>query len=254
MAQPDDGQRVAVVTGAAAGVGAASARALHAAGHRVALLDVDEDRASAVAASLGPAALALHCDVASPESVATAVDAVGAQWGRLDILHSNAGIFLGHGVGNDGPLEGLDLDTWQRTLVVNLTGAYLCVQGALPPLLERGGSIVFTASVAGALLGSAAPAYAASKAGLVGFARSLVLTYAGRGVRVNVICPGPVMTEMSKQVREDAALRDRLIANIPAGRIAEAEDIANVVVFLASPQGAYLNGAVLPMEGGLVLN
>jgi NAD(P)-dependent dehydrogenase (short-subunit alcohol dehydrogenase family) len=246
---------VAVVTGAGAGVGAASARALHTAGYRVVLLDVQNDAAAEVARELGEGADAWFCDVSDEDSVAAAFATVRDAHGRLDVLYSNAGIFLGHGVGNDGPLEGLDRATWQRTLDVNLTGAYLCSKYAMPLLLDAGGgSIVFTASVSGALLGSAAIAYAASKAGVIGLTRALVLTYARHGVRVNAICPGAVRTAMSRQVQADAALRQRLIDNIPAGRMAEPEDIANLVVFLASPQGAYLNGAILPMEGGLVIN
>jgi NAD(P)-dependent dehydrogenase (short-subunit alcohol dehydrogenase family) len=246
---------VAIVTGAGAGVGAASARALHAAGYRVALLDVQTDAAAEVALQLGEGAAAWRCDVSAEDSVAAAFTAVRDEYGRLDVLHSNAGIFLGHGVGNDGPLETLDLQTWQRTLDVNLTGAYLCSKYAMPLLLDSGGgSIVFTASVSGALLGSAGIAYASSKAGVIGLTRALVLTYARRGVRVNAICPGAIRTAMSRQVQDDPALRQRLIDNIPAGRMAEPEDIANLVVFLASPQGAYLNGAILPMEGGLILN
>jgi NAD(P)-dependent dehydrogenase (short-subunit alcohol dehydrogenase family) len=250
----DQGAAVAVVTGAGAGVGAASARALHAAGYRVVLLDVQLDAASEVAAELGEGASARACDVSDENSVSAAFAAVRDKHGRLDILHSNAGIFLGHGVGNDGPLESLDRATWQRTLDVNLTGAYLCSRYAMPLLLDGGGSIVFTASVSGALIGSAAIAYASSKAGVIGLTRALVLTYARHGVRVNAICPGAVRTAMSRQVQDDPALRQRLIENIPAGRMAEPEDIANLVVFLASPQGTYLNGAILPMEGGLILN
>jgi NAD(P)-dependent dehydrogenase (short-subunit alcohol dehydrogenase family) len=245
---------VAVVTGAGAGVGAASARTLHAAGYRVVLLDVQIEAASKVAAALGEGAAARVCDVANEDSVAVAFAAVRDEHGRLDVLHSNAGIFLGHGVGNDGPLDTLDVATWQRTIDVNLTGAYLCSKYAMPLLLDGGGSIVFTASVSGALIGSAAIAYASSKAGVIGLTRALVLTYARHGVRVNAICPGAVRTAMSQQVQDDPALRKRLIDNIPAGRMAEPEDIANLVVFLASPQGAYLNGAILPMEGGLILN
>jgi meso-butanediol dehydrogenase / (S,S)-butanediol dehydrogenase / diacetyl reductase len=245
---------VAVVTGAGAGVGAASARALHAAGYRVVLLDVQIEAASKVAAALGEGAAARVCDVANEDSVAVAFAAVRDEHGRLDVLHSNAGIFLGHGVGNDGPLDTLDVATWQRTIDVNLTGAYLCSKYAMPLLLDGGGSIVFTASVSGALIGSAAIAYASSKAGVIGLTRALVLTYARHGVRVNAICPGAVRTAMSQQVQDDPTLRKRLIDNIPAGRMAEPEDIANLVVFLASPQGVYLNGAILPMEGGLVLN
>jgi NAD(P)-dependent dehydrogenase (short-subunit alcohol dehydrogenase family) len=245
---------VAVVTGAGAGVGAASARALHAAGYRVVLLDVQIEAASQVAAALGEGAAARVCDVSDEDSVVAAFAAVREEYGRLDVLHSNAGIFLGHGVGNDGPLDSLDIVTWQRTIDVNLTGAYLCSKHAMPLLLDGGGSIVFTASVSGALIGSAAIAYASSKAGVIGLTRALVLTYARHGVRVNAICPGAVRTAMSQQVQDDPALRRRLIDNIPAGRMAEPEDIANLVVFLASPQGAYLNGAILPMEGGLILN
>ena len=251
---------VAVVTGAGAGVGAASARALHNAGYRVVLLDVQIEAASQVAAALGEGAAARVCDVSDEGSVVAAFAAVRQEYGRLDVLHSNAGIFLGHGVGNDGPLDTLDIATWQRTIDVNLTGAYLCSKHAMPLLLDGasggsgGGSIVFTASVSGALIGSAAIAYASSKAGVIGLTRALVLTYARHGVRVNAICPGAVRTAMSQQVQDDPALRKRLIENIPAGRMAEPEDIANLVVFLASPQGAYLNGAILPMEGGLILN
>ena len=245
---------VAVVTGAGAGVGAASARTLHAAGYRVVLLDVQIEPASQVAAALGEGAAARVCDVSDEASVVAAFAAVREEYGRLDVLHSNAGIFLGHGVGNDGPLDTLDIATWQRTIDVNLTGAYLCSKHAMPLLLDGGGSIVFTASVSGALIGSAAIAYASSKAGVIGLTRALVLTYARHGVRVNAICPGAVRTAMSQQVQDDPALRKRLIDNIPAGRMAEPEDIANLVVFLASPQGAYLNGAILPMEGGLILN
>jgi NAD(P)-dependent dehydrogenase (short-subunit alcohol dehydrogenase family) len=244
---------VAVVTGAAAGIGAASARALHKAGWPVVLLDRDELKVRDVAGSLGEGASALGCDVADEQSVSEAFSAIGEQHDRIGVLHSNAGIFLGHGVGRDGPLDELDPQTWRRTLDVNLTGTYLCVRSALPLMREAGGSIVFTASVSGALIGSTAPAYSASKAGLVGFMRSLVLTYAKEGIRVNSICPGPVMTDMSKEVRASAELRKRLVDNIPAGRIAEPKDIADLVVFLASPQGSYLNGAVLPMEGGLTI-
>jgi meso-butanediol dehydrogenase/(S,S)-butanediol dehydrogenase/diacetyl reductase len=245
---------IAVVTGAAAGVGAASARALHASGATVVLMDVDVDAAAEVASSLGARARAMHCDVADEKSVQAAFEAVGAEFGTLDVLHSNAGVFFGHGNGNDGPLDGLDLATWRRTLDVNLTGGFLCSKYAMPLLLGGGGSIIFTASVSGALLGSPASAYAASKAGLIGLTRSLVLNYAQHGVRVNAICPGAILTDMSRDVRASPELRKRLIDGVPAGRIALPEDIANLVVFLASPQGEYLNGAILPMEGGLILN
>jgi NAD(P)-dependent dehydrogenase (short-subunit alcohol dehydrogenase family) len=246
--------QIAVVTGAAAGVGAASARALHAAGATVVLMDVNQDAAAVVATSLGDRARAIGCDVADEDSVRAAFDAVASEFGTVDVLHSNAGVFFGYGNGNDGPLDQLDLATWRRTLDVNLTGAFLCSKYAMPMLVDGGGSLTFTASVSGALLGSPNCAYAASKAGLVGLTRSLVLNYARYGVRVNAICPGAIMTDMSRDVRTDPELTKRLIEGVPAGRIAQPEDVANLVVFLASPQGAYLNGVIIPLEGGLTIN
>jgi NAD(P)-dependent dehydrogenase (short-subunit alcohol dehydrogenase family) len=246
--------KIAVVTGAAAGVGAASARALDLAGANVVLLDVNESGAALVCAEMTNPALSLKCDVTDEESVAAAFAAIAQRFGRVDVLHNNAGIFLGHGNGNDGPLEGLDLATWRRVLDVNLTGAFLCTRAALPLIPESGGSIIMTASVAGAMLGSIASAYAASKAGLVGFVRSLVLNYASKGIRVNAVCPGSILTDMSKGVRESPELVARLISAVPAGRIALPEDVANLVVFLASPASSYLNGAIIPVEGGLIIN
>ena len=111
-----------------------------------------------------------------------------------------------------------------------------------------------TASVSGALVGSNATAYAASKAGIIGMVRSLVLNYAKFGVRVNAICPGSVLTDMSQQVRDDAELRARFVAGVPAGRIAEASDVASVACFLASDAASYLNGVIIPVEGGLIIH
>jgi NAD(P)-dependent dehydrogenase (short-subunit alcohol dehydrogenase family) len=244
---------VAVVTGAAGGVGQASVRALLAAGMRVVLTDQRSDLVAEIAAGLGGDAVGLACDVADEASVARLFQDVADRFGRLDVLHSNAAIFRGHGTGLDAGLDVLDLATWNQTLAVNLTGAYLCSRFALPLLLLNRGTIVFTASVSGVFLGSDAPAYAASKAGLVGLTRALAYRYSRAGVRVNAICPGPINTDMSVQVRTDASLRDRLVQTIPNGRVAEPEDVANVVAFLCSPQASYLTGAIIPVEGGLTL-
>ncbi|MGW4337509.1 SDR family NAD(P)-dependent oxidoreductase [Rhodococcus koreensis] len=249
-------ERVAVVTGAAAGIGAATARGLAASGYAVALLDVNECAAVEVAATIaaaGSAAVAVQCDVADEDSVRSAIAAVVERFGRIDLLHNNAAVFLGLAGGSDGLLESLDLATWRRTLDVNLTGAFLCTKYAMPHLLVHGGSVVVTASVAGALTGSTVSAYASSKAGLAGFVRSLALNYGPRGVRANAVCPGTVLTDMSEHIRQTPELQRRMIDTIPVGRMATAEDVASVVVFLASPAAEYLNGVVVPVEGGLLL-
>ncbi|KAA9157337.1 SDR family oxidoreductase, partial [Amycolatopsis acidicola] len=240
-------------TGAGRGIGAAAARGLSEAGFAVALLDVDGEAASARADEIGGKALGLRCDVSDEASVRSAMAAIVGEWGRIDLLHNNAAVFFGLAGGNDGLLETLDLDTWRRTLDVNLTGTFLCTKYAMPQLIQTGGSVVCTASVAGALTGSTVSAYAASKGGLAGFVRSLALNYGPKGVRANAVCPGAVLTDMSQHIREDPGLRQRVMDTIPVGRIATAEDVANVVVFLASPAAAYLNGVLVPVEGGVVL-
>jgi NAD(P)-dependent dehydrogenase (short-subunit alcohol dehydrogenase family) len=242
---------VAVVTGAAGGIGSATVEALARHGARVVALDADEQAARAVAARVGSAAMALGCDVSDEASVRSAFDRIGEEFGHISVLHNNAGIALGGGRG-DGPADELDLATWRRTLDVNLTGCYLCTHYALPLMLPAGGgSIVNTASIAGAFIGTLNTAYCASKAGVVGFTRALVITHAARGIRANAICPGSVRTPMSAAVLQTAQVRARLIDNIPAGRVAEPADVANLVVFLASRAGAYLNGAVIALDGGL---
>jgi NAD(P)-dependent dehydrogenase (short-subunit alcohol dehydrogenase family) len=178
---------------------------------------------------------------------------ISARHGAVDVLHNNAGIFLGNGHG-DGDLVDMDFEVWKRTLDVNLSGAFLCTKYALPLMLPKAaGSIIITASVSGAFIGSTSTAYASSKAGLVGFTRGLVLSYAKRGLRANAICPGTFQTEMSATVRADPSLTERLIGAIPAGRIGDPVDFGNLAAFLASPASSYLNGAIIPLEGGRTL-
>jgi NAD(P)-dependent dehydrogenase (short-subunit alcohol dehydrogenase family) len=173
------------------------------------------------------------------------------EFGFLSGLHNNAGIHLGGGAG-DGPAAEVDLAVWRRTLDINLTGQFLCTKAALPLMLPHGGgSIVNMASVSGALLGTLAAGYNASKAAVVGLTRSLVIGYAAQGIRANAICPGPVGTAMTQAVLNTPDVRQRLIEGIPAGRMVSVEDLGNLVVFLMSPAGGFVTGAVIPMDGGL---
>src|ERR1051326_384061 len=171
----------AVVTGAAGGIGSATVEALARHGAQVIALDVNLTEARAVAERIGGAVSALQCDVSDEASVRATFETIGQRFGTVSVLHNNAGIALGGGRG-DGPADELDLATWQRTLDVNLTGCFLCTHYALPLMLAGGGgSIVNTASIAGAFIGTLNTAYCASKAGVVGLTRALVITHAGRG-------------------------------------------------------------------------
>ncbi len=242
---------VAVVTGAAGGIGLASARKLSDLGARVALLDLESERLAQLAGDLGAPCLAVPCDVSDEASVRAAIGEVTARLGPVSVLHNNAGICLNRGTG-DGPAHTLELASWERTIAVNLTGCFLVAKHVLPAMLAAGrGSIINTASVGGAYFGTQNFAYSASKAGVVGMTRALAAQYGGRGVRANAICPGSIRTAMSELASAQGPVRDEMLRGIPAGRIGEPAEIAELVAFLASDASSYLNGAVITADGGM---
>ncbi len=235
-----DGQvvkgRVVLITGGARGIGLACAQRFAANGDRVAVT---------YNSSKPPAGLfGVQCDVTSVESVDAAFAAVEAEFGPVEVLVSNAGIT------KDGLLLRMGEDDFTSVIDANLTAAYRVTKRAAQGMLRaRSGRIVLISSVVG-LLGSAGQAnYAASKAGLVGFARSVARELGSRSITCNVVAPGPVATDMT------AGLGDKrmaeLTAAVPLGRVASAEEIAGVVAFLASADAAYITGAVIPVDGGL---
>jgi NAD(P)-dependent dehydrogenase (short-subunit alcohol dehydrogenase family) len=235
---------VAVVTGAAAGIGRAIAQALADAGHALALIDVDD--AGAVAGEDG---LAFVGDVADPAAVTAFAAAVDARFGRVDVLVNNAGI------SSIGPAEDLALDVWRRVLEVNLTGPFALAQAFGRPMLQAGsGSIVNVASIAGLRGVSDRAAYNASKHGLIGLTRTLAAEWGGRGVRVNAVCPGWVKTPMDVADQAAGGYDDADIEHqVPMGRFAAPGDIAAAVRFLADPvAAAFVNGAALPVDGGWI--
>jgi glucose 1-dehydrogenase len=242
---------VAVVTGAAGGIGLASGRKLSDLGARVALLDLESERLAEVAGDLGAPCLPVPCDVSDEASVRAAIGEVTARLGPVSVLHNNAGICLNRGTG-DGPAHTLELASWERTIAVNLTGCFLVAKHVLPAMLAAGrGSIINTASVGGAYFGTQNFAYSASKAGVVGMTRALAAQYGGRGVRANAICPGSIRTAMSELASAQGPVRDEMLRGIPAGRIGEPGEIAELVAFLASDASSYLNGAVITADGGM---
>ncbi len=247
--------KVAVVTGAASGIGRASAARLAAGGASVLLADINqgvEEAAAAIRGAGGTAAAAV-VDVADDDAVkalvARAVDEM-SETGGLDIMFANAGI-----IGSLAPILDLERDDFRNVFEVNLLGVFSCIKYAARHMVEHGGgSIVCTASVAG-LRASAGPAhYGASKAAIINLVQSAAMQMAGTGVRVNAICPGLIETNMTRPIFDHAkaAGTSRKIGQLnPTGRAGQPEEIAEVVAFLASDAASYVNGQAWAVDGGL---
>lgn len=239
--------KVALVTGAAQGIGRAIARRLGQAGAKVALCDVVEAAADAVAEA-GEGACYFRCDVTDREQVDATVKAVVERLGGLHILINNAGIAI------DALLLRTRPEDWDRVLRVNLDGAFNCTKVAVKHLLKarEAGRIVNISSVVGEQGNTGQVAYAASKAALLGVTKTLAQELAGRGVTVNAVSPGFIETQMTQQhVQGDR--REKLLAAIPLGRIGTPEDVAEAVCFLCSPAAGYITGQVLRVNGGLYM-
>jgi 3-oxoacyl-[acyl-carrier protein] reductase len=245
-------ERVAVVTGAAKGIGLRIGRAFGREGARVAALDIDGPGADTLAAELSAAgreALALKADVTLATDVRHAVDAVLARWGRVDVLVNNAG-----GFSAIRRTEDIPDDEWDAVLRLNVTSAFLCTRAVLPVMKRQGsGAIVNLSSIAGrAGAVTVTSHYAAAKAAILGFTRHVAREVARDGIRVNAVAPGTVATERFRALRSEEETR-RLAATVPAGRVAEPEEIADAVLFLASDAARYVTGATLDVNGGLVM-
>jgi NAD(P)-dependent dehydrogenase (short-subunit alcohol dehydrogenase family) len=245
-----EGKR-AIISGAGAGMGRAAALRFAAEGARVGLLDIDETAAAAVAQEVGDGggdALVLPTDVTSEEQVQASVGRATDAWGGLDVIVANAGVQL---AGQDDRADRLDLAVWQRTIDINLTGIFLvCKHGLRALLANGGGAIVCTASPTG--LYGCAPgydAYSTSKAGVYGLIRVMAADYAAEGIRVNGVVPGYTRTPMTTWVSPDE--HEALVKTIPLGRQGEPEDVASVMLFLASDEAAYVTGAVWAADGGM---
>lgn len=243
----------AIITGAGNGMGRAAALRFAHEGARGGLIEINRPAVEAVAAEItatGGEALPLIVDVTDEEQVARAVDLVVERWGGLDVVVSNAGIEL---VGQDARVHELSREVWERTISVNLTGMFLaCKHGIRALLASGGGSVICTASPTG--LYGCAPgyaAYSASKAGVYGLTRVMASDYARRGIRVNAVIPGFTNTPMTKYFMENDEERENLLRTIPLGRPGEPEEVAAVMLFLASDEAAYVTGAAWAADGGM---
>ena len=238
--------KIALVTGAASGIGAATARRFAPEGAVVAINDARSEGLEAVAGDIraaGAKALVLPGDVTKKADCERLVQEVTRTFGRLDILINNAGI------NRDAMAAKMTEEQWDAVLSVNLKGTFLAAQAALPGMRERAwGRVVNTSSI-GSLGNIGQANYAASKAGVIGLTKTLALEYAKYGVTVNAIAPGPVMTAMLAGVPD--AIRERIVAQVPVGRIAAPDEIAGVHVFLASDEAAFITGQVIFADGGM---
>lgn len=241
-----DNGKVALVTGAARGIGRATAKKFLSEGWRVALLDIDNETLSKTCAALAApeTTLALHCDVSDADGVAKSLARVGERFGRLDALVNNAGIAV------FAPLLDTSDEDWTRILAVNLTGPFICTKAAAPLMREHGGgAIVNITSISAVRASTLRSAYGTSKAGLAHLTKQLAVELASLGIRVNAVAPGPVETAMAKQVHTPEIRADYHDA-IPLNRYGLEEELAEAIFFLCSDRASYITGQILAVDGG----
>ena len=248
---PDIDGSIALVTGAAGGIGRAICARLAAAGVSLALVDLDGAGAEALLGELGAKGVAIAADLSTAGDIASAVTEVERQLGPLDILVNNAGI---SGVGPPKPSVDTPLDEWEKVLAVNVTAPFLFCQAVLPGMVDRGrGAILNVASMAGLLSLPGRVSYAASKAALISLTKTLALETARSGVRINAICPSWADTPFIAARLAQPELRAQVESSIPVGRVASADEIADAAVFLLSPASRYMTGSALVVDGGMSL-
>jgi len=240
-----EGRKVALVTGAARGIGLATARKFLAEGWKVALLDIDGDNLHRTMAALADPnhTLELVCDVALPDQVAAAVDKVRARFGRLDALVNNAGVAVFK------PVLDTTIPEWSRVMDVNLSGPFYTTLASVPLLSARGGAIVNITSISGLRGSTMRVAYGTSKAALAHLTKQLAAELAEVKIRVNAVAPGPVETAMAKAVHTPAVRADYR-DSIPLGRYGLEEELAEAIYFLCSDKASYITGQTLAVDGG----
>ena len=250
--------KIALVTGAGRGIGKAIAMGLAFSGATVAINDINPDACERVAAevqsmgghaSLPAGAAAFHADVSNKHAVQAMLEGVLDKWGRLDLLINNAG------VEPHASLLTLDEWDWRRTIDVNLTGPFLCSQSAARVMKDTGGGVIVNiASIAGRAAGLRdRSAYVASKTGLIGLTKESARELAVYNIRVNAVCPGVIVTEMTAHLRQNEAQMRKWLDDIPQGRLGEPDDVVGLVLFLCSDAAAYITGQAINVDGGKVM-
>ena len=240
--------RTAIVTGGVGGIGLATARRFAEEGAKVVVVDLDDEKGAAVAAELG--GLYVRCDVTDAEQVDAMVARTIEAYGSVDIAFNNAGI----SPPDDDSILDTGLEAWRRVQEVNLTSVYLCCKAVLPQMRAQGrGSIINTASFV-AVMGAATSqiSYTASKGGVLAMSRELGVQFAREGIRVNALCPGPVDTPLLRELfSKDPERAARRLVHIPMGRFADASEIANALLFLASDESSFITASTFLVDGGI---
>jgi NAD(P)-dependent dehydrogenase (short-subunit alcohol dehydrogenase family) len=245
--------KVAIVTGASVGLGRAVAARFAREGASVVAADINEADGSALVAQLkseGLDAMFVHTDVSQECAVEALYETTFSQYGRVDVLHSNAAVLL---AGRDLPIHEISLETWDYVMNVNLRGAFLCAKHAVSSMLQNGGgSVIFLGSPTG-LVGCAPSltAYSTSKAGIMGLTRVMAAAYARDNIRVNSIIPGTMDTPMNTYILSDPAVREKYRDAVPIGRLGTPADIEGIALFLASDESSYCTGGLYMCDGGL---
>jgi NAD(P)-dependent dehydrogenase (short-subunit alcohol dehydrogenase family) len=244
--------KVALITGAASGMGRVAAKLFASEGAAVLVADVADEAGAATAREIageGGRAEYVHADVSNSRDAEGMVAAAVERFGGLHVLYNNAGTFPA----DDGSVTETAEETWDRVMAINLKGVFLGCKYGIPAMLRSGGGSVVNVASFVALMGAATPqiAYTASKGGVLSMTREIAVEFARRGIRANALCPGPIETPLLRELMSDPARRQRRLIHIPVGRLGQAHEIAQAALFLASDESSFVTGTTFVVDGGI---
>lgn len=241
--------KVALITGAAGGMGLEASKLFAAEGARVVMTDVAEEAGRAAASEMGDAATFVRADVSTGEDAEAMVRFAVETFGGLHVLYNNAGVVLP----NDAGAVETDVETWDRTMAINLRGVWLGCKFGIPAMLESGGGSIINVASFVAFMGAATAqiAYTATKGGVLSMTREIAVEYARRGIRANALCPGPIETPLLMQLFADDAAKQRRLVHVPMGRLGQAQEVVRAALWLASDESSFMTGAALVVDGGI---
>jgi NAD(P)-dependent dehydrogenase (short-subunit alcohol dehydrogenase family) len=241
--------KVALITGAAGGMGLAASKLFVEEGARVVMTDVAEDAGRAAAEEIGQGAAFTRADVSASADAEAMVRFAVETFGGLHVVYNNAGVVLPNDVG----VVETDEETWDRTMAINLKGVWLGCKFGIPAIIESGGGSIINVASFVALMGAATAqiAYTATKGGVLSMTREIAVEYARRGVRANALCPGPIETPLLLQLFADEAAKQRRLVHVPMGRLGQAEEVVRAALWLASDESSFMTGAAMVVDGGI---